>query len=421
MPSANHRTAPSSRARSAISTQSSRWSTAFSRTAASGLRDRAEHVVVVLEDVRVDGADAEPDATRRAPRSVAESSTWSHGKWIATAGAAPVSRCTSAASSIFSNGVARPAGLLEDARSACRSRRSPRTASRSRARRGPPLRPGDDSVGSWSLMICGRSGGSANPRVEARTISSGTNVTPRCSCSSSVVSASSSSAAGPAELVARLAHRGERHRGRGRELDVVVADDRHVVGDADARRANIACSTPSASRSLAQKTAVGRSRRPSRRSPASRPAATSALGGELGQRRSAAARPPRARPARRRGGRATWASERAADVGDRAGGPARAGARRRAGRPRRRPRRPSSASVSAGRGRRARRGCPARGRRRGAGRSWSSGVIRTPRTRCSAKQREVVGPRGRRLRAVADHTAEPGLARPPPRRRARRR
>jgi hypothetical protein len=36
----------------------------------------------------------------------------------------------------------------------------------------------------------------------------------------------------PAELVARLAHRRQRHRRGGGEVDVVVADDREVAGNA---------------------------------------------------------------------------------------------------------------------------------------------------------------------------------------------
>ena len=95
------------------------------------------------------------------------------------------------------------------------------------------------------------------------------------------------------ELLPRLAHRGQRHGGGGGEVDVVVADDGDVVGHPQPL-AVISCSTPSASRSLAQNTAVGRARRAARRSgaPASRPAGD-------GQRRGLDDRSSRAEPERR--------------------------------------------------------------------------------------------------------------------------
>ena len=82
---------------------------------------------------------------------------------------------------------------------------------------------------------------------------------------------------GPAELVTWLAHRGERHRGGSRELDVVVADDGQVLRARSCRCRSRAGAGRAPCRSFAQNAAVGRrdDTRPASRPPASRPAATS--------------------------------------------------------------------------------------------------------------------------------------------------
>ena len=115
-------------------------------------------------------------------------------------------------------------------------------------------------------------------------------------------SSSSSSAARRPSSLARLAHRGQRHGGGRGEVDVVVADDREVVGHARPRAAPSPAARPRASRSLAQKAAVGRRRGGhARRSarPASRPPATVRCCGERTVRASSEPQ-PRAPPARRR-------------------------------------------------------------------------------------------------------------------------
>ena len=60
-----------------------------------------------------------------------------------------------------------------------------------------------------------------------------------------------------AERLCRLAHRGQRHRRGGGEVDVVVADDRDVVRHGDAQMHQL-LQQAERERSLAQKTAVGR-------------------------------------------------------------------------------------------------------------------------------------------------------------------
>ena len=90
-------------------------------------------------------------------------------------------------------------------------------------------------------------------------MSSGTNVTPRCSWTRLGRLGEQQLRGGPPQPVARLAHRGQRDGGGAGELDVVVADDRHSPGRRTPAHV-ICCSSPSARRSLAQNTAVGRRR-----------------------------------------------------------------------------------------------------------------------------------------------------------------
>ncbi|CAM5659228.1 hypothetical protein SALBM135S_03691 [Streptomyces alboniger] len=152
--------------------------------------------------------------------------------------------------------------------------RSPRTADRSSvvlvSRAVPVIGPADFPHGSGSGP--GQRAGAAS--VDRRTTSSGCSTTWRCVCP--LASAVSSMSSLPACLHhrGRLSYRGERDHGRRGEFDVVVPDHSDVVRHSNRPASYSACRTPRARRSLAQKTAVGRSGRPRTRYPASFPAVT---------------------------------------------------------------------------------------------------------------------------------------------------
>ena len=110
-------TARSSPSAVAISTHSSRWSVALRRTRRVGVRDRAELVVGVLEEVRVDRADAQPalldvraarQVVDRVPREVQRDGGRGAGQPVHLGGVVDALEHVARAPGLLEGGEARP-------------------------------------------------------------------------------------------------------------------------------------------------------------------------------------------------------------------------------------------------------------------------------------------------------------------------